>query len=71
MEIQVNSSHIDKINYEMNNPILTVYFKGGSVYNYYPVYESQVLELLESNSKGDWFNKNIKNNPSIRFKKTA
>ena len=69
MEYIINSSHIIKIDYDQANLNVTVYFNGGSVYNYYPFYENQVKYFLESDSKGKWWNKNIKKNRSIRYKK--
>lgn len=69
MIFKVNSSHISMVDYDIDNLTLTVYFKDGSVYNYYPIYENQVLDFDAATSKGTWFNENIRKNKSIGSKK--
>lgn len=69
MIFKVNSSHISMVDYDADNLTLTVYFKDGSVYNYYPIYESQMLDFNAAASKGRWFNQNIRGNKSLGSKK--
>jgi len=69
MLFKVESSNISMVDYEPQDLTLTVYFNNGSVYNYYPIYEHQVLEFSSSASKGKWFNKNIRGNKSLGGKK--
>ena len=57
------------VEYDQVNLNLTVYFKSGAIYDYYPFYENQYADFLKADSKGSWFTKNVKNNKSIRFKK--
>lgn len=69
MIFKVNSSNLSMIDYDVDNLTLTVYFKDGSVYNYYPIYESQMLDFNNSESKGKWFNQNIRGNKTLGTKK--
>ena len=69
MIYKINSSNISMIDYEPNDLTLTVYFKNGNVYNYYPIYENQVMDFSSATSKGRWFNQNIRNNKSLGVKK--
>ena len=69
MIYKVNSSNISMVDYNLDNLTLTVYFKDGSVYNYSPVYQSQVLDFDAAESKGKWFNQNIRKNKTISTKK--
>ena len=69
MIYKIESSNISMIDYDVNNLTLTVYFKDGSVYDYYPIYEKQVMDFSESKSKGKWFNENIRKNKSVGSKK--
>ncbi len=69
MIYKVESSNISYVDYDPDNLTLTVYFKSGDVYNYYPIYESQILDFDQAESKGKWFNQNIRKNKSLGFKK--
>ena len=69
MIYKIESSNISMIDYDVNNLTLTVYFKDGSVYNYYPIYEKQVMDFSESSSKGKWFNEHIRKNKSLGSEK--
>jgi hypothetical protein len=69
MHYDINSTHIKSVFYDQQNLKLKVNFSNGSVYEYYPFYENQLKSLNESQSKGLWFNENVKKNKSIRFKK--
>ena len=69
MMYQINSSNISMIDYDEDNLTLAVYFKDGSVYNYYPIYEKQVIDFSTATSKGRWFNEHIKKNKSLGSKK--
>jgi hypothetical protein len=66
---KVDSTNISMVDYDPDNLTLTVYFKDGSVYNYLPIYESQVMDFNTSKSKGSWFNQNIRKNKTISTKK--
>ena len=65
----INSTHIKYVVYHRNELHLDVYFNDGTVYEYYPFYENQLKNFLNSDSKGKWFLENVKKNKSIRFKK--
>ncbi len=69
MIYKINSSNISMIDYDIDNLSLSVYFKDGSAYKYYPIHENMVIEFDQSASKGRWFNENIRKNKSLGFKK--
>ncbi len=69
MVYPIKSSNISMVDYDIDNLKLTVYFKNGSVYEYYPVYEKYVLDFVKAPSQGRWFNENIRKNKSLGFKK--
>lgn len=56
-----NSSQIDKISYSPETKIMIVKFKTGGLYLYDDVPVSKVTAMRESESKGSYFSKNIKN----------
>ena len=55
------SSNIVSIGYDETNLILEVEFKGGSVYKYLDVPIDVFNNFMESDSKGSFFHRNIKN----------
>lgn len=62
-EEDVESSLIENIVYDKRTEVLTICFRTNqSVYVYTDVPEEVVLELLSAESKGRYFNKNIKGN---------
>lgn len=57
----VESSHIQSIGYDPDNAILEIEFKkNGAIYQYYDVPQYEYDELMNAESKGKYFNKNIK-----------
>jgi len=61
----VTSSQINSIGYDPNSRVLEVEFNNNRVYQYHPVTEECHLELMNAESKGKYFNANIKNNELI------
>jgi hypothetical protein len=56
--VPVDSSSIDSIGYEKN--ILEVGFRNGGVYQYFDVPEETLIMLLQADSKGRFFNQNVR-----------
>ena len=56
--VPVDSSSIDSIGYEKN--VLEVGFRNGGVYQYFDVPEETVVMLMRADSKGAFFNQNIR-----------
>lgn len=56
----VTSSTINAVGYEESNNILKVNFKNGSTYVYQNVPKTVYQEFLTSESKGKFFNRNIR-----------
>ena len=56
--VPVDSSSIDSIGYEKN--VLEVGFRNGGVYQYFDVPEEMVVMLMRADSKGAFFNQNIR-----------
>jgi KTSC domain-containing protein len=61
---KVESSHIVSIGWSANK-FMTVEFRGGAVWAYYPVTDIAYNEFKDSDSKGQWFDLNIKKNTTI------
>jgi hypothetical protein len=57
---RVESSVIEEVTYGYDMPVLTIRFRNGLVYRYYDVPESVYQELLAAESKGRYFNANIR-----------
>jgi len=57
----VSSSNILSIGYDPASYILEIEFKDGTIYQYQEVMQNEFDGLLESGSKGQYFNVNIKN----------
>ena len=58
---KVESSNIEGVSYSEGTETVYVKFKNGTVYEYEGVPISIYLDLMESDSKGKFFNSNIKN----------
>ncbi|MBB4606146.1 hypothetical protein GGR59_002391 [Xanthomonas arboricola] len=56
----VTSSNISSIGYDADSQILEVEFNNGSVYEYSGVPENEHVGLMSADSKGTYFNANIK-----------
>lgn len=69
MELPVDSTHIIKVNFDEDRKQLTVYFKDGSIYYYFPFYQNQFNDFLKAQSKGKHFNQIIKKNKAIRHRR--
>jgi len=59
--IPVDSSNLSDVAYDDTTQTLFIRFKAGNVYEYFDVPESVFQELLGADSKGKYFNANIKN----------
>lgn len=57
----VSSSNIAAIGYDSGSETLEVEFLNGSVYQYYNVSEIIYEQLMQSSSKGQFFNTYVKN----------
>jgi hypothetical protein len=57
----VSSSNLLSVAFDASAKILEVEFREGGVYQYHNVPESVYLSLLNSSSKGKYFNTHIKN----------
>lgn len=63
------SSNILEIGYDEDTRTLVIKFHHGGLYKYSPITPDFYLSFLRSTSKGEWFQKNIKNNKLINHKK--
>jgi len=59
------STVIKRLYFDNNRNDLRVYFRSGSVYVYTPVSEEFFNKISKAESKGKFFNKNIKNNEAL------
>jgi len=59
---EVNSSTIESFAYLVKDRTLTIYFKSGSVYDYFDVDEDSFKSFLNSKSAGKALNHFIKDN---------
>jgi hypothetical protein len=64
---EVNSSELRWVGYEESALLLEVEFHSGEVYRYFQVPAQLVLELLEAESIGGYFNAHIRS--KFKFKK--
>jgi len=62
MKFQVESSVFTDLRYSPPEMKLTIKFKTGNIYEYFDVSEDILQNLLKSESKGQYFNRNIRNN---------
>lgn len=65
---KVSSSNLASIGYDAANEILEVEFNHGGVYQYFDVPEDVCEELMNTDSHGIFFDKNIKK-AGYEFKK--
>ena len=59
--IPVSSSNIRAIGYDLSSQVLEVEFHNSTVYQYTEVTEGEYEGLMNAESKGKYFNANIKN----------
>ena len=64
---EVDSSELRSVGYDASASLLETEFHSGEVYQYFGVPAELVLELLEANSLGRYFNARIRS--KFRFKK--
>jgi len=64
---EVNSSELRSVGYDVSTSLLEAEFHSGEVYQYFDVPAQFVLELLEADSLGRYFNAQIRS--KFRFKK--
>ena len=63
------SSNIKEVGWSKGT--LQIKFKHGGIYDYTPVTEEQYKEMMEAESKGGYFTKNIRDNSSIKYTKVG
>ncbi len=56
----VQSSSLQTVGYDKKTKALEIEFKNGGVYQYFDVPESVYLALIGADSKGTYFQKNIR-----------
>ena len=66
-----NSSNIAEIGYNPDERTLQVMFKRGGIYNYEGVTQDGYDSLMKAESKGKFFNGNIKNAEGVTCKKVG
>lgn len=64
--ILVDSSAIRAVEYDARTHVLTVQFTSMQVYDYLDVPESEYLGLLNAESKGSYFSRNIRDRYAFR-----
>ncbi len=64
-KVNIKSTIIKNLEYDESRKDLKVNFKSGKVYVYTPVSEEFFDKLNKSESKGAFFNLNIKNNQAL------
>lgn len=63
--LQVTSSHIKSIGYDIESRTLVTEFNNGAIWAYSPITQAGFTELQEAESKGTYFNDKIKSNTSV------
>jgi len=58
--IPVTSSNLSSVGYDQNSQTLEIEFNYGAVYQYFDVSQSEHEGLMNADSKGTYFNSNIK-----------
>ncbi len=66
---EVNSSELRSVGYKMDAAVLEAEFHSGEIYQYLDVPAELVLELLEAESIGRYFNAHIRS--KFKFKKVG
>ena len=56
---KITSSNIAEVGYDEDEAVLRILFKNGSIYDYENVPIGEYYGLLEAESAGKYFNKNI------------
>ena len=67
LRYEVNSSELRSVGYDVSASRLEAEFHSGEVYQYFDVPAELVLEMLEADSLGRYFNARIRS--KFRFKK--
>lgn len=68
--VPVESSSIDSVGYEKN--VLEIRFRNGGLYQYFDVPEETLVMLMRAESKGRFFNEQIRGRyPGERVQRTA
>ncbi|WP_136687483.1 KTSC domain-containing protein [Halorhabdus amylolytica] len=62
--VPVSSSNLSSVGYDETNQVLEIEFNGGRVYQYFDVPKRIHQELMNANSHGKYFHRNIKDNYS-------
>lgn len=62
VEYSVDSSNIDKVEYDADGLVLRVTFKNGGMYEYEGVLQEIVDEMLSADSVGRYFHSNVRMN---------
>jgi len=68
---EIKSSNISSIGYDKKSQILEVEFSNGSIYQYWPVEEKRYKNLIEAESPGKLFAKNIRNDSDLNYSKVT
>jgi hypothetical protein len=55
----VSSSNLSSVGYDESNQVLEIEFNGGRVYQYFNVSKRIYQELMNANSHGKYFHRNI------------
>ena len=63
--VKVTSSNIDAVSHDEETNTLTVKFHSGAIWNYKPITRVGYMQFLNAESKGKYFNENIKKNDNI------
>jgi len=64
--IPVNSTLLASVAYDVNGCLLELEFRDGTIYQYSAVPEIVYQELIAADSKGTYFNRQIRNHFSYR-----
>jgi hypothetical protein len=65
---RVSSGAISSVGYSEESAALDVEFKDGQVWRYSPVDRATYLQLLESKSVGEYFNRQIRDSARLRVR---
>lgn len=57
---QVSSSNLSAVGYDVDNKLLHVQFKNGTIYEYRGVPEKIYTDLMSADSLGTFFNQNVR-----------
>lgn len=66
---QVISSDIASVGYDPGRQIMEVEFIRSGVYSYYNVPATLFAAFMSAESKGRFFNQNVRNNPAFPYEK--